>query len=364
MPAPFNTITAQLRHSQTTSPFTLAWEPPAPAPYLVTPWGDVWTTVLNPLAGVQALDGLGPPRSSAAAGEDGFLVAVLEPHGDQPPAARRRDAPLPGVLDRHRALPGAGVGHDQQPAGRYDPLSVLQGGLLGADRRAAPRGVLASNRSSPGGLRSGALRLGPARPRAQAARRGGRRPAAGSNPRDAEALAGARPPLSRQRRARARRGGLRAGARASRRATRKTIYFLGLIREEARRHRRALASLLAARSRDRARPTPRSATTSAASCSTPARPAEAVVELPARRSGSIPSEPAFRVGLARALRQSGSLEEALAAVQGALRVAPDHPAAQPGRRAHAEGARARTPPRTSPRARALSRRRRARSLVP
>ena len=65
MPPPFNTISAHVRHSQTTSPFTLAWEPPAPAPFAVTPWGDVWTTVLNPLTGIQALDGLGllgPPQ--------------------------------------------------------------------------------------------------------------------------------------------------------------------------------------------------------------------------------------------------------------------------------------------------------------
>jgi hypothetical protein len=65
MPPPFNTISAELRHSQTASPFTLAWEPPAQTPYLVTPWGEVWTTVLNPLAGIQTLDGLGllgPPQ--------------------------------------------------------------------------------------------------------------------------------------------------------------------------------------------------------------------------------------------------------------------------------------------------------------
>jgi glucose/arabinose dehydrogenase len=56
---PFSSITAEVRHSQTNSPFTLAWEPPAPGPYLATPYGDVWTSVLAPLATFQCIDGLG-----------------------------------------------------------------------------------------------------------------------------------------------------------------------------------------------------------------------------------------------------------------------------------------------------------------
>jgi hypothetical protein len=59
MPPPFNTITAEVRHSQTNSPFTLAFEPPASSPYLLTPFGDVWTSVIAPGSGLQALDGLG-----------------------------------------------------------------------------------------------------------------------------------------------------------------------------------------------------------------------------------------------------------------------------------------------------------------
>jgi glucose/arabinose dehydrogenase len=59
MVPPFSSITAEVRHSQTSSPFTLAWEQPAPGPYLLTPYGDVWTSILAPLAGLQFLDGLG-----------------------------------------------------------------------------------------------------------------------------------------------------------------------------------------------------------------------------------------------------------------------------------------------------------------
>ena len=54
-----------------TSPFTLVWEPPAPAPYLPDAVGHVWTSVLAPLAGRPGARRPRPPRTAAAPGEDG-----------------------------------------------------------------------------------------------------------------------------------------------------------------------------------------------------------------------------------------------------------------------------------------------------
>jgi hypothetical protein len=56
----FNVIGATIRHSETNSPFTLCWEtPPATVPYQSTAFGDVWTSILIPQPGLNALDGLG-----------------------------------------------------------------------------------------------------------------------------------------------------------------------------------------------------------------------------------------------------------------------------------------------------------------
>jgi glucose/arabinose dehydrogenase len=56
----FNYFSLTLRHSQVNSPFTICYEtPPAGAPYLATPWGNVWTSVLAPVAGLGYADGLG-----------------------------------------------------------------------------------------------------------------------------------------------------------------------------------------------------------------------------------------------------------------------------------------------------------------
>ena len=80
--SPFNTSRLELRHSQTASPFTLAWEPPASGAVPADAVGrrlDVRCS--TPLAGVQALDGLGllgPPQPQVKTGSVG---AVLEPHG-------------------------------------------------------------------------------------------------------------------------------------------------------------------------------------------------------------------------------------------------------------------------------------------
>jgi hypothetical protein len=56
----FSYLSVTVRHSQVNSPFTLCYEtPPAGAPYAATPWGSLWTSVLAPVAGLGAADGLG-----------------------------------------------------------------------------------------------------------------------------------------------------------------------------------------------------------------------------------------------------------------------------------------------------------------
>jgi glucose/arabinose dehydrogenase len=52
-------FTTELRHSQTNSPFTIVWEPPAATPYASTSWGDIWTSVASPVPGLGSMDGLG-----------------------------------------------------------------------------------------------------------------------------------------------------------------------------------------------------------------------------------------------------------------------------------------------------------------
>lgn len=70
-PAPFNQLSAEVRHSETNSPFTLVWEPPAPMSYGATPFGDLWTSVLGPGAPLGYVDGLGlfgPPDAAYRTG--------------------------------------------------------------------------------------------------------------------------------------------------------------------------------------------------------------------------------------------------------------------------------------------------------
>ena len=68
----FNYFSLTVRHSQTNSPVTVCYEtPPAGAPYVLTPWGSVWTSVLAPVAGLGWADGLGllgPPDPALKTG--------------------------------------------------------------------------------------------------------------------------------------------------------------------------------------------------------------------------------------------------------------------------------------------------------
>jgi glucose/arabinose dehydrogenase len=86
-----SSVTAEVRHSETNSPFTLAWELPAPGPYLQTPYGDVWTSVLAPLPSLQLFDGLGlvgPPNPQFKTGLSSpfwsISVTGLPPFGGIP----------------------------------------------------------------------------------------------------------------------------------------------------------------------------------------------------------------------------------------------------------------------------------------
>ena len=54
-----NLLIAQVRHSQTNSPFTLAIDLPVAVPYAQTPYGPIWTSIFNPGPGFFAFDGLG-----------------------------------------------------------------------------------------------------------------------------------------------------------------------------------------------------------------------------------------------------------------------------------------------------------------
>src|SRR5262249_3859959 len=64
----FSYFNIAVRHSQANSAFTLCWQIPPPAgPYLSTPWGPVWTSVLAPVPGLSWADGLGllgPPQAA------------------------------------------------------------------------------------------------------------------------------------------------------------------------------------------------------------------------------------------------------------------------------------------------------------
>jgi glucose/arabinose dehydrogenase len=52
-------ISVEVRHSETTSPFTLAWGAPVASPLGYTPFGDLWLDVTNPASLGGWLDGLG-----------------------------------------------------------------------------------------------------------------------------------------------------------------------------------------------------------------------------------------------------------------------------------------------------------------
>jgi hypothetical protein len=54
-----NFLSATLRHSETSSPFTIAIDAPTPVPWLSTPFGDIWTSILSPSPFLGVLDGLG-----------------------------------------------------------------------------------------------------------------------------------------------------------------------------------------------------------------------------------------------------------------------------------------------------------------
>jgi hypothetical protein len=87
-----NFFSLTLRHSQTNSPFTLCWEtPPAPGPYVLTPFGDIWTTVLFPQPGLSFADGLGllgPPdptwKTGPALPTWNIIVSPVPPFGGVP----------------------------------------------------------------------------------------------------------------------------------------------------------------------------------------------------------------------------------------------------------------------------------------
>jgi glucose/arabinose dehydrogenase len=68
----FGYFSLTVRHSQVNSPVTVCYEtPPAGAPYVATPWGNVWTSVLAPVAGLGWADGLGllgPPDPAMKTG--------------------------------------------------------------------------------------------------------------------------------------------------------------------------------------------------------------------------------------------------------------------------------------------------------
>lgn len=75
-----NTAVVTFRHSEPGSPWTLAWEPPAPNPYVTTSWGEIWTSVLAPVSGFAALDGLGllgMPDPSMVTGSNNTWVQVF-----------------------------------------------------------------------------------------------------------------------------------------------------------------------------------------------------------------------------------------------------------------------------------------------
>jgi glucose/arabinose dehydrogenase len=88
----FNFISITVRHSQTNSPVTLCWQTPPPTgPYVTTNWGSVWTSVLSPVAGFGALDGLGllgPPnpaiRTPANSTTWTYSASGLPPQGMVP----------------------------------------------------------------------------------------------------------------------------------------------------------------------------------------------------------------------------------------------------------------------------------------
>ena len=54
-----NFIQAITRHSQANSPVTLAFDLQVPTPFLVLPWGSIWTSILQPAPTCGAFDGLG-----------------------------------------------------------------------------------------------------------------------------------------------------------------------------------------------------------------------------------------------------------------------------------------------------------------
>jgi glucose/arabinose dehydrogenase len=91
-PPALNLITIAVRHSQANSPLTLGFEtPPAGAPYLSTPWNAVWTSVLSPVWGFAALDGLGlvgPPNPAIRTPANSTLwllsISNLPPLGNVP----------------------------------------------------------------------------------------------------------------------------------------------------------------------------------------------------------------------------------------------------------------------------------------
>jgi glucose/arabinose dehydrogenase len=57
--ASHNDGTITFKHSETDSPLTLAGDMPPPAPYIISPFGSVWTSITNPLPTLSVLDGLG-----------------------------------------------------------------------------------------------------------------------------------------------------------------------------------------------------------------------------------------------------------------------------------------------------------------
>jgi glucose/arabinose dehydrogenase len=89
VPQFFNHFSVTLRHSQTNSPFTLCVQAPPPAsPFLTTPWGSIWTSVLAPVAALTCVDGLGlagPPdpayKTGAVSPTWNLTIQPLPPMG-------------------------------------------------------------------------------------------------------------------------------------------------------------------------------------------------------------------------------------------------------------------------------------------
>jgi hypothetical protein len=85
----FSYLNVIVRHSELNSPVTLCWEtPPPPSPYAMTAWGDIWTSVISPVPGLGALDGLGllgPADPTVKTGSTqpqwGITVTPLPPFG-------------------------------------------------------------------------------------------------------------------------------------------------------------------------------------------------------------------------------------------------------------------------------------------